>query len=562
MRANFALGTLFFLPLILLGISLSQPNIIETLFVHGAYYCLFILVLSWIAVQLIRVPAYPAWWAYIQEHRIGILIAGVLAALAIFAVEPALRILADETNLLGTSKNLFFSQKASFSLSGKWYYDNFWELSSVIDRRPALFPFLVNLQHSVLGYSYRNPFHLNALFYPIFLFAAYRLGHVLAGRTYAIAATLLVSAHPIFLMTVRSGGFDFLATAFSLFILTSFYDHLRAPSAGRLAVLWMNLCMFVEIRYESGLFVFPVLGMLGLFRLIRWEYLRPYRVIYALTPVYFLPRIWQAVLRGNVPEQDPGTITFSLGNFLGNVWDYFRVIRSPFNLQQPHSALIIGLGVLGCIVWIQGRWKLMTTKPRSSVELRFATMVLVWMVCQFIILFSYVWGRPQHPASARLILPVDVFFSYAAAWMLYQALQKVRSLIPILVCCALFFMSIPAAAEGRFLNQLTLIRQASAQWKFFERLGEKRILIITDRPGLFTVMNYGTMDFPAAKSGHPLLHELSRRLFVDLYVIQEIDLTTHKPKPAFEIWPETPKVALYEFQNDANTVIRISKIQR
>lgn len=560
--ADIALGALFLCPLILLGISLAHQNLIETLFVYGTYYCLLILVLSWIAIHLLRVPAYSACRAYVQEHRIGFLLAGGLTVLVLFSVEPALRILADETNLLGTSKNLFYSQKATFSLSGKWYYDNFWELSSIIDRRPALFPFLVNLQHSVLGYSYRNSFHLNALFFPLFLFAAYRLADALRGRAFAVAVTLLVSAHPIFLMTVRSGGFDFIATTFSLLILKSFYDHLSAPSAGRLAVLWMNLCMFVEIRYESGLFAFPVLGMLIVFRLIRWEFLRPYRVIYILTPIYFLPRIWQAILRGNVPEQDPGAIPFSAGHFLENTWDYFRVLRSPFNLAQPHSALIIGLGIAGGILWLYYHWKQRSTLQRASVELRFAATVAVWMVCQFIILFSYVWGRPQHPASARLVLPVDVFFSFAAAYALGDALRRVRSLIPLLICGAIFMMSIPAAAEGRFLNQLTLIRQASAQWKFFEKLDEKRILIITDRPGLFTVMNYGTMDFTAAKPGQNLLHELSRRLFVDLYVIQEIDLTTQKPKPDFELWPETPKVTLYEFQNDANTVIRISKIQR
>jgi hypothetical protein len=549
-------------PLILSGVSLTQQNSIEALFIHGTYYCLFILVISWIAIYLLAAPAYSSLLSYAKEHRTGFVVAGILGALTVFSIEPALRILADETNLLGTSKNLFFSQKATFSLSGKWYYDNFWELSSVIDRRPALFPFLVHLQHIVLGYSYRNPFHLNALFFPIFLFAAYRLAQALAGRTFAILATLLVAAHPIFLMTVRSGGFDFLATAFSLFILKSFYDHAREPSADRLAILWMNLCMFVEIRYESGLFFFPVLGMLAIFRLIRWDFLRPYRVIYALTPVYFIPRIWQAVLRGNVPEQDPGTITFSLGNFLGNAWDYFSVIRSPFNLKQPHSALVIGLGVMGCLLLTRTLWKRRAAIPRSSAELRFIAMVAVWMVCQFIILFSYVWGRPQHPASARLILPLDVFFGFTAAFTLFQVFQRVRPVIPILVCATLFLMSIPAAAEGRFLNQLTLIRQASAQWKFFERLGEKRILIVTDRPGLFTVMDYGAVDFNTAKPDQNLLYELSRRLFVDLYVIQEIDLTTQKPKPAFEIWPDRHKVALYEFQNDANTVIRIAKIQR
>jgi two-component sensor histidine kinase len=75
-------------------------------------------------------------------------------------------------------------------------------------------------------------------------------------------------------------------------------------------------------------------------------------------------------------------------------------------------------------------------------------------------------------------------------------------------------------------------------------------------------MDYGTMEIAAAKQNNELLTELNRRLFNDLYVIQEIDLETKKPKPDFEIWPDTPKEPLLEFQNDASSMVRISKIKR
>jgi hypothetical protein len=45
-----------------------------------------------------------------------------------------------------------------------------------------------------------------------------------------------------------------------------------------------------------------------------------------------------------------------------------------------------------------------------------------------------------------------------------------------------------------------------------------------------------------------------------MYVIQEIDLTTKKPLPEFEIWPERQKEAVLEFQNAENTTVRISRI--
>jgi two-component sensor histidine kinase len=237
-------------------------------------------------------------------------------------------------------------------------------------------------------------------------------------------------------------------------------------------------------------------------------------------------------------------------------------MASPFDLSLPHASLIITLGVLGCLLWFYWMYKRALPSDRPKAESQFSVIVFAWMACQFVILFTYVWGRPNHPASGRLILAVDVFFSFAAAWAITVGLQKVRQSIPILVCVGLFLMSVPAAAEGRFLNQLTLIRQAAAQWKFFEKIDDKRIMIVTDRPGLFTVMDYGTVEIAAAKQNSELLNELNRRLFNDLYVIQEIDLETKKPKPEFELWPDTPKESLLEFQNDASSMVRISKIKR
>jgi hypothetical protein len=45
-----------------------------------------------------------------------------------------------------------------------------------------------------------------------------------------------------------------------------------------------------------------------------------------------------------------------------------------------------------------------------------------------------------------------------------------------------------------------------------------------------------------------------------MYVIQEIDLTTKKPLPDFEIWPEYKKKVVLEFQNAENSTVRISRM--
>lgn len=551
--------------LALVGLSLARRDYAERLFIHATYYFLLVLVVCWVGTYLhvargLRRPDIVAW---IKDNKAGIVVALVLTIISALAIHPALRVLSDEANLLGTSKNMFFSKTATFTTTGKYYYDNFWDAGVVIDRRPSLFPFLVSLVHVLRGYAYTNVFLFNLLVMPIFVLVSYRLAKSASkNETVGIVAALLVAAHPITLISMRSGGFDFFAALFSVLVIKSFLDHCRTPSAGTLAVLWMNVCMFVEIRYETALFLPPILFVLLLFGLVKPSHVRPYRLLYVLTPAFFLPRLWQAILRGNVPEQDPGTIAFSFGHFLENARDYFKPMLNPFDFHPPHAAIVIAVGVVGALFWLRWFDGRIRSRDWKSPDFQFATMVAVWMLAQLVIVFSYVWGRAQHPAASRLVIAIDTFFAFPAAWLLTTALQRFRPFVVTVIAAALFAVYVPVASEYRILNELTLTREAATTWRFFENLHEHRILVVTDRPGLYTIMNYGATDFESAKADASLLASLDRHLFYDLYLVQQIDLTTNRPIPQHEIWPERPRTTMLEFQNDANATVRISRVAR
>jgi hypothetical protein len=320
--------------------------------------------------------------------------------------------------------------------------------------------------------------------------------------------------------------------------------------------------MFADIRYESALFIPPVLVLLLLFRMVSWSRLRPYAFIYALTPAFFLPRIWQSRLRGNVPEQEPGAVTFSLENFIDNVHEYFQPVLSPSHSYPAHSAGVIALGVAGSLLWL--RWLVGRARAKAwkAPQSRFAIFVAVWMVVQVILVFTYVWGRAQFPSSARLVIAIDTFFSFAAAWALTRALERSRRFVTVLVATAMLVMALPVASQARMMNRLTQTRESAATWSFFERLREKRILIITDRPNHFTIMDYGAMSFESARRDPYLFTAFARRLFQDIYVIQRIKLSTNEPLPGYAIWPDRKLDTMLEFQNDADVLIRISRLAR
>jgi Dolichyl-phosphate-mannose-protein mannosyltransferase len=547
--------------LILLAVSFIDPRTAQPLFVNTTYYFLMTTVLVWVGTYLhaARDLRWDAARAWVRENWPGLLVAFGVTVIAGFAVHPALRMLSDEANLVGTSKNFFASKTATFTISGKNYYDSYWDIDVVIDRRPPLFPFLVSLVHAVRGYSYENVFLLNLLVLPLFILVAYRLAKSLGGETFAIVAALFMAVHPTTLLSVRSGGFDFITVVFALLVLKSFLDFSRDSSPVKLAILWMNLCMFAEIRYETALFLPPVLCVLLLFKMVSWRTLRPYAFVYALTPAYLLPRIWQSVLRGNIPEQEPGAVTFSLENFVNNAAEYFKPIFSPLS-YPAHSGVVIALGIVGGAQWL--RWLSGRVRRRdwSAPELRFAVLLVAWLTLQAIITFTYVWGRAQYPSAARLVIAFDTFFSFSAAWTLTLYLRHWRPFVAILVAAAVIAFHLPIASEQRMFNRLTQTRESATTWKFFERLGEKRILIITDHPNLFTIMDYGAMNFDAAKRDPYLLTAFARHLFYDVYVIQQVRLSNNEPLPGYDLWPNRKLTPVLEFQNDADVLIRISRL--
>jgi hypothetical protein len=182
------------------------------------------------------------------------------------------------------------------------------------------------------------------------------------------------------------------------------------------------------------------------------------------------------------------------------------------------------------------------------------------MLLQVIVVFSYAWGRAQAPSAARLVIAIDTFFSFFAAWALTVSLRRWRAFVSVLVAAAVLTINVPVAAQHRMLNRLTQTRETATAWRFFESLHEKRILIVTDRPDLFTIMEYGAMTFETARQDRFIFDAFARHLFYDIYIVQQIRLSTNSPLPGYDIWPERRLETMLQYQNDADVLIRISRL--
>jgi len=57
-----------------------------------------------------------------------------------------------------------------------------------------------------------------------------------------------------------------------------------------------------------------------------------------------------------------------------------------------------------------------------------------------------------------------------------------------------------------------------------------------------------------------IFQAFTRRLFYDIYVVQQIRLSTNSLLPGYDIWPGRKLEPMLEYQNDADVLIRISRL--
>ena len=358
----------------LLGATLRRRELMEPFFIHGTYFALTAMVLFWLGAyaQALRETNKERLSVWLKDNWRGLVVTALVSLVAIISIEPSLRVLADEANLLGTSKNLHFNKTADFATTGKWYYEAYWNLNTTIDRRPTLYPYFVSLIHGLRGYHYTNSFWANALLIPFLVFTAYRLAKSLGGEIFGLLAGALVLAHPISLMSARSGGFDLMAATFSLLIVKHLLDYCQAPSANRLVLLWMNLVLLAHIRYEGSGFLIVAVVLLLALRMVKLDHIKAYAIFYAFSLLFLLPRIWQIIIKADDWEQPLNTTLFGRKYVFENVRDYFSLVFNPWNFQRPHAGLLILLGILGAILVGRSLWKLVRTRKEKPAMFGFS----------------------------------------------------------------------------------------------------------------------------------------------------------------------------------------------
>lgn len=556
-RNNKAKAVFFAAGLALLSTVFLDGKYLEALLSRSAFYCMLLLFLAWgAALASFAAGRKDKLAFFFSLNKWGFIFSLVLTAALFLALKPGFRILSDETNLLAVSKSMLSERRVDNVTIAKWYYFNQQPELRERDKRPYAYPFSEFLLHAVTGYRPANALAVNFIWTCLLFCSIFAFFRGLYGPGPALAALLLTASQPVLGLSATSGGMDLMAAAFLFFSFLALREYLRSGDRDAFVLLWATLLMLANVRYEGPLFMAAFAAGLLLARKIKAEGLASWQ--FALTPLIMLPAVWQRFCLTINYENKSSEAVFSAANFLKNAGTFLKMQVVP-DFFYPYAVPVGIAGLAAGCYYLYGMC--FHNRPEAREDRTLARISVFVLAVYGLLTFSYYSGNASLQASARLLLPALLALSLLAAWLLAKLFGG-RPVPLVLAATAVFLVYAPLAAENRFYNCLFQGREYRHERRFLKELGDNNILVIAERPGQFTVLDYGAVDFAYARANSKqLLNELSRHLYSKMIVFQEIEYLDGKPAGASALGPEYALVTLEERQNTSDSFIRISEVR-
>ena len=500
---------------------------------------------------------------YVEENAWGIILSVIISAIFFFSVTAKFRILADETNLISMSRSMFLNRTAVNSVCGNWYYNSYHSLALALDVRPGLFPFLVSIIHTVIGYSPYNGFVLNGILVLLVFFNLFLLIKTFFGEKIALVNILMCASFPIVALCARSSGFEMLNLFFVIVTVRYFYDYLINPRALKFNKVMFTLVLLAQCRYETiGISLFFLLIIIH--KEIRAG-LKNITLAVAAIPVLSLSAIWQINFSLSIFSKvmDSNLPLFGIGYFIDNISSFMRFFFLPMQ-QQPVNVAGSYLAVIGlfyvCVIFFNNRRII-------SGERKTIAAVCAFIFIYYLISFGFSrMGLVDQPVNFRYLLIFIPFFAFLASFFMDAIFRKLNLqdwIAPTFMALFVFFH--PLAVNDPSGNGLILQRRYVLDQKFLESFAKKKtnVLIITDRPGMYTIFDFGACNFAYANAKKDqILNEFKNNLFTDIIVIQEIRYDTGKPVDN-DVLDESYKLkAVHEVLNVPGSFIRYSIVEQ
>ncbi len=473
-----------------LGFVAFQTSTLERMLRFGGYFYIatvFVMFGYFLGrVLLARVSIWRGWLAHSRVLGATLLFA---AAFVLWSDSFKHKILFDEYVLQGTAYQMHATKEfgtlyRAYHIAGTWLpFDSF------VDKRPYFFTFLVSLVHDFTGYRIANIFFVNAALTPIFLGLVYWITRAFTSRGPALLAVGLLATLPLLGQNATGAGMELHNLTMLALVTALSVLYLRAPDENRLVTLVLGTVLLSQSRYESVIFVAPVVAIVLLGWIKAGRVLLPWPVI--VGPLLLVPYVWHNRMLAATPQHWqllPGqTSRFGVDYLASNLegaWSFFF----SFSGRLANSWYLAALGLVA-VAWLIARaWRWARTMPRSS--LAPGTIALLGMgagiVANLVILMFYYWSRLDDVIASRFALPTYFLLAILAAVMVEQLKIRHRFVSPVVLAGLvvwLFVGALPAMARRLYTEENVVMQEVEWERSIIEvRTGP--LLFITNKSNL------------------------------------------------------------------------------
>lgn len=544
----------------LLVLVFARPELAPSLLIHGGFYLMFLLLAAWgwVALKLARESEFCIGKFCIENWK-ALIFCLLVASTSFFSSRPQFRVLDDEPILVSISQSMVYRHRAEVLMSAQWSDSDVGVFESKNPKRPLLFPFLAYVFHNFLGYQPENFFVLNFILYFFLLCLVFLFLKGIWDPLWAAAAVFLVVAQPVVSLTAASGAYDLCSTLFVLLSFVSLWKFLQKPKRLGFEFLWVNLLLLANTRYESGLYFGVFILGLAVAGILKKDYFKT-RILFAVTPLFFLPFLLQRLVEENQFELPPGETAFSAAHFLKNTMAFFNSFVH-FKFFWPYATLVNILGLVGLLVFLYQSFFKDLFKSRN--EKVAGVLILFSIFLHWALIHCYYLGSVHYLANTRLFTLFFLFLSVLAVFGLWS----LKNLRPwggavLLAAVLVFALYHPVALSNRAGQAMEVPRRFRIVHAFIKEKKWQNILVIADKPIYYSIFRHSAISYKIANQAKDrVFFYMAKKTYREVLVVQTIDSKTGAESPKTRLDKAYVLETLLERPLSDTERIRISRVK-
>lgn len=440
------------------------------------------------------------------------------------------KILMDEVMLLGTSMSMHFDRTVLTPMRGNDIQGAFVILDGMMDKRPLFFPFLLSLLHDLTGYRPENAFVLNGLLTFVFLGLVNRAGRLLAGRVAGWIAVVLFAGLPLLGQNATGGGFELLNLTMIVATLLLGARFIRKRDEVALAAFVLSGLLLAQVRYESMLFLGPVV------LIVLWVWFSDRRVTLPW------PIIVSPLLLVPYPLQHQ---IFELRSSAWELGGQATVYHTPFSLSyipdnlvhaagfffanpkdQPNSLVFSIVGWLALPFFLLFLAKRLRHLREESPIFAANAFFALGFAAQFALMMVYFWGKFDDVVIRRLSLPTHLWLVLSLVAVLPQfAHAAVRRTLLGLAVFGLLVNGVPSMAAHAYNQEYLPGLETAWRRKFIAEHPRRDYLVIDNDSALWIAHEISaTPVLQAIKHRDAIAYFMRNHAFSAVYVFQRYNI--------------------------------------